>query len=407
MFVSFCTVTNNPAFIDDTYQSILKQNLSQWEWVIILDGIPEIEQLSGAENVYMLHRDDGDNDKNNIGAMKKKAFQRAQGDLLVDLDHDDILEPGAIQHMINVAGDGAAFLYGDSAGFRPNGAAVTLNSQLWKGYDRIINNYNLRFYAPPQPSPLTLSNYLTIPHQPRAWTKPAYEQIGGFDARCRVAAEHDLVCRTYAQGIPMIHVPDARSMYRVRGDSGNAATVKRIEFEAMAATNVWNNLRSMVAKWCRDNRLPTAVISCRKNDHINVASYQWHHVRNVVAPTFEEAMISLRGAKVGAIMFSDFLHVLPAGELTKHMQEMTIGMVDQGWILGDTPAASGRGIGDPLSRSVWNEYTFQMMAADINNSITSDVGLEIIYLNQYYPTVEHKTWNLPFVRSELCLRRKR
>lgn len=400
MFVSFCTVTNDPQFMDDAYQSIIKQNLKHWEWVIILDGIPEIEALRGLDNVHMLHRDDGDFEKNNIGSMKKKAFQRAQGELLVDLDHDDVLEPGSINHLVSEAEKNpSSFLYGDSAGFKPNGMSVQINSSAWKSYDRIVGGYTLRFHTPPEPSPYSLSSYLTVPHQPRAWTKEAYTSVGGFDDKCVVAAEHDLICRTYAQGIPMIHVPEARSMYRIRGDAGGAMTVRKNEFDNYSSMSLWKSLRPMVARWCRQNKLSTAVISCRKNDNIDIASYQWHDVINIIAPTWVDALTALQGVKqLGAIMFSDFLQVIPAGEGEKRIKELTVDLVDQGWVLGDTPSASGWGIGDPLGRSLWNEYTFKMLVPD--------VGLEIIYLNQYYPTTEHKTWNLSYIRSELCLRRK-
>lgn len=405
MFVSFCTVTNNPQFIDDTYQSIIKQNLKQWEWVIILDGIPEIEQLRGLDNVHQLHRDDGEFEKNNLGSMKKKAFSRAQGDLLVDLDHDDVLEPGSIHHLVAEAEKNpSAFLYGDSAGFKPNGMSVQINSPDWKSYDRMIGNYNLRFHTPPEPSPYSLCSYLTVPHQPRAWTKMAYTSVGGFDEKCIVACEHDLICRTYAHGTPMIHVPEARSMYRIRGDAGGAMNIRRAEFATYAHMNLWKHLRPMVARWCRQHKLTTAVVSCRKNDNINIASYQWHDVFNVVAPTLDVALAALLekeatlDKKFGAIMFSDFLQVIPAGEVAAKFKELTSGLIDDGWVLGDTPSSLGMGAGDPLGRSMWNEYTFKMIAPE--------VGLEIIYLNQYYPTTEHKTWNLSYIRSELCMRRK-
>ncbi len=401
MFVSFCTTTNNPAYLPDVYKSIQKQELDSnsvnWEWVIILDGISEPDELKGLPDVYLIHRDDGDAEKNNIGALKKKAFGMAQGDLLVDLDHDDILEPGGIMALVaEAANHKQAFLYGDSAGFKPTGESTILNSNIWRGYERSVSGINLRFHIPPVPDPYFLSNYLTVPHQPRAWTQEAYKSLGGFDAALPVAAEHDLICRTYAQGVKMVHVPEARSMYRLRGDAGGAMSLRRADFDNYANHNLWKNLRAMVAQWCRKNRLPTAIITSKKNSKINAASYQWHDTIQIIAANHHDAIDRLRGAQLGAIMFGDFLQVIPAGEQIKAVKDMTIGLVDGGWVLGDTPSCSGRGAGDPYGKSLWNEYSFNVLAPE--------VGLEVIYCNQYHPTPEHKTWDLSFIRSDMCKR---
>lgn len=401
MFVSFCTVTNNPAYLPDVYKSIQKQELDNnsvnWEWVIVLDGIPEPEELRGLPDVHLIHRDESDAEKNNIGALKKKAFGMAQGDLLIDLDHDDILEPGGIMALVNEAvNHKQAFLYGDSAGFKPTGESPVLSSNIWQGYHRTVNGINLRFHTPPVPDPYFLSNYLTIPHQPRAWTSEAYKNLGGFDANLPVAAEHDLICRTYSMGIRMVHVPEARSMYRIRGDAGGAMSIRRAEFNNYSTRNLWKNLRGMVAQWCRHTKLPTAIITAKKNSKIDTASYQWHGTFKIFSDNLETVMESLRGSQLGAIMFSDFLQIIPAGEQIKAVKDMTVDLVDGGWVLGDTPSSTGRGAGDPYGKSLWNEYSFNVLAPE--------VGLEVIYCNQYHPSPEHKTWDLSFVRADMCKR---
>ena len=76
----------------DLYESLLKQTHTNWEWIVFLNGNFEIEQVpkkifdDSRVKVYSSYESE-----ERIGSIKKQAFSYGSGDILVEVDHDDIL----------------------------------------------------------------------------------------------------------------------------------------------------------------------------------------------------------------------------------------------------------------------------------------------------------------------------
>ena len=121
--LSIITPTHNPKWLRETWESIKQQTHKDWEWVIVPNG--EVVNYSAKE----LIGEDNDrvrvvpyNGNRNIRAIKKFAFTQGRGELLIECDHDDLLEPTCLEELAKVDAD---FIYSDCADFSPTGAPVT------------------------------------------------------------------------------------------------------------------------------------------------------------------------------------------------------------------------------------------------------------------------------------------
>jgi len=115
MKFSIFTPTHKPDYLMETYQSLGRQTLDDWEWVIVPNGkgvvIPE--SIARDSRVRIIPAPDEMAEKG-IGALKLFACNHCMGEYLLELDHDDLLTPDALK-VINKAAleTGAGFLYSD------------------------------------------------------------------------------------------------------------------------------------------------------------------------------------------------------------------------------------------------------------------------------------------------------
>ena len=90
MKLSIYTPTHNSMFLRDVYNSIKDQPFD--EWVILYNHGAEIIDFSDIRVRSIIAEDV----PNNVGACKKLACAKCTGDILLELDHDDLLMPSAI-----------------------------------------------------------------------------------------------------------------------------------------------------------------------------------------------------------------------------------------------------------------------------------------------------------------------
>jgi len=87
-------------YIEELYASISKQTYQNWEWILYLNGKFKKNQLPNEilndERVKIYTNYDGNA---NIGYVKNKAFSLGIGDVLVEVDHDDILTPDCLEEL--------------------------------------------------------------------------------------------------------------------------------------------------------------------------------------------------------------------------------------------------------------------------------------------------------------------
>ena len=133
--VSVYTPTKNSiAFIDETYANLVAQTHTNWEWVVVddgsTDGTPARLEAFRDPRIRLFRFPE----VGRIGYLKGAACGLARGDILAELDHDDILEPDCLSQVVS------AFAANPDAGM-----VYTNCAEWYEGTDR-FNIYDAPFW---------------------------------------------------------------------------------------------------------------------------------------------------------------------------------------------------------------------------------------------------------------------
>ena len=96
--LSVFTPSHRPDFLAECYESLRDQLFEDWEWVVLLNQGARWEPPAQDPRVRVLI----DDDVKGVGAAKARACAEARGEILVELDHDDILARRALQAVYDV-----------------------------------------------------------------------------------------------------------------------------------------------------------------------------------------------------------------------------------------------------------------------------------------------------------------
>jgi SAM-dependent methyltransferase len=295
-----------------------------------------------------------------VGALKKFACTVARGDVLIELDHDDILVPGALKRIAETFASPGAwpdFVFSDFAQFHDGSwAPEPFGSRYgWEGYP-------VGWEMPGQPvreliamraPAATAQNLRRIewaPNHVRAWRADFYHRIGGHDARLAVADDHDLLIRTFLAGGRMAHVPECLYLYRVHG--AQTVSQRNADIQAGTAALYEQHVEALALKFAKDAGL-RAIDLCGGVDP-----------RAGFAPADLSTGVDLEGPWPWA---DGSVGVLRAADALEHMRSPLHVMSEAwrvlapgGFMLTATPSTEGLGaFCDPTHRSFWNELSFR------------------------------------------------
>ena len=118
MRFSIFTPSHTLKRIDRTIESVSNQTFKSFEWVFCLnnDALNQKEELKSKLQdkgiTYKILEWNGPTDK--IGALKKLCCSKSQGELLLELDHDDELSPDCLEEIDKAHSENNAdFYYSD------------------------------------------------------------------------------------------------------------------------------------------------------------------------------------------------------------------------------------------------------------------------------------------------------
>lgn len=198
-----------------TWASLRAQTHTDWEWVI-WDDSPNDEtwrQIYGfaADDRYKIRLHKSHVHSGSIGAVKRKAFMVADGNILVELDHDDELTPNALQKIQETfdANPDTGFVYSDwceilpdgQSGKYPEGWAFGYGSEYWSDV------HGVWVMSAPPINDTTIRHIVSAPNHVRAWDANLYRQIGGHSTALPVADDYELIVRTILT-TKWTHIPE-------------------------------------------------------------------------------------------------------------------------------------------------------------------------------------------------------
>lgn len=205
--ISVITPTHNTPqdILARTWASLKAQTFTDWEWVIWDDSTNDDvwRQVYGfcSDERYRIQMHRSHVHSGSIGAVKRRGFMVAEGEILVELDHDDELTPDALAVISSAFSDNSniGFVYSDwceilpdgQSGRYPDGWAFGFGADYWS------EEYGVWVMSSPPLNRTTVGHIVSAPNHVRAWRAETYRSIGGHSPDLPVADDYELFLRTF------------------------------------------------------------------------------------------------------------------------------------------------------------------------------------------------------------------
>lgn len=201
-------VRNTGEKLRDTFESVKSQTWWNWEWVLVNDGDDELtdkicKEIAAAEP-RVKYYDIQPRSSSRVGEAKYRGFSLADGDYLVELDHDDLLVKEAIE-IVALAFEkypDAGFCYSNYAevdaqfnDLSYGGTDFAYGYGLYSGFSHEGRSHTEQ--QTPHINPVSIRSNVAMPNHLRAWTREAYFRCGGHSRRLSIMDDLDLLIRTF------------------------------------------------------------------------------------------------------------------------------------------------------------------------------------------------------------------
>ena len=386
-------------FIKDAYESLIAQSYDDWEFVVILNNGGELTATMMADSrvsAIVAKKDDS-----SIGRLKGAGCKCGSSDILVELDADDILTPGALESIAETFSDpSVAMAYSNSAHFDKDWKSSSYSEYygwkqrpfFWKGHELI------EMIAFPCNAEM-MRRIEWAPNHVRAWRRSAYEKLGGHNPDLKVGDDHDLCCRFFIEyGSKAIrHIDKCLYLYRTHDD--NTCVVDNAAVQVQTDKNYLEYSRRIAIRQAKDDGLDMIDLGGRLNAWEGFKTVDLMDA-DVIADLNKDWPFA--DSSVGVIRAS---HVLEHLASPIHaMNEAYRVLAPGGWLLVDVPSTDGRGaFQDPKHVSFWNSNSFWYYTdRDYSRFIPSYKGrFQTSRIVTWFPTQFEKQHNIPVVQADL------
>lgn len=347
----------NIPFLVELYESIIAQTYDNWEWVLYLNGNVNIkdipDQICSNDRVKIYKGESHPN----VGFIKNKAFNLGKGDILVEVDHDDLLSEDCLYELNEAYQDSeVGFVYSEDLLYDMRGDEYKVpwnsdNGWTYKWMEFRGENFIKIDMFPPTSHSIGIIWY--APDHVRSWRREIYHKVGGHDPELNICDDHDLVIRTYLE-TKFKFIPKVLYYYRWLPDGDNTQ-LQRIDSIQVKTFELFHKYGQALAERDADlNGLLKVDIGgglFPKPGYLTVDKYDADIICDL------DDGIPLPDNSVGVINASHVLEHLK--DPVKSMSEIYRVLVDGGWAFIEVPSTDGRGAWqDPTHVSFWNENSF-------------------------------------------------
>jgi SAM-dependent methyltransferase len=341
-------------YLLELYQSIREQTYKRWDWVLFLNGDMTEDQVPQAIREDRRVRIASDYTLGpSIGAIKKAAFSLGTGDVLVEVDHDDLITENCLLELNGAFQDKeVGFAYSDSATLHMTDTFVPFNSVFgWKHREFEWRGQTLTAMRSFEPTSHSLAFIWYAPDHVRAWRREVYHQIGGHNPEWYVCDDHDLLIRTYLH-TKMHHVDEVLYLYRITGDN---TWLERNPIIQEFTVKLCHQYAVQLAEKDADHRglmkIDLGGGINPKPGYLVIDKVNAHYIHDL------NEGIPLPDGSVGVINASHVIEHLR--DPIKTMREIHRVLAHGGWAFIEVPSTDGRGaFQDPTHVSYWNENSF-------------------------------------------------
>lgn len=385
--------SGNP-YIEAVYESLCKQTETEWEWIVLENHGGVFTDGDEDKRVHVFQ-----SDKEGIGALKKEACSYAKGDIIVELDHDDLLTPDALELIKRAFEDGADFVYSNFAEFHSDTWAPNVYSKDfgWQSRPFEYEGHELVEMLAPPPTPQNMRLVDWAPNHVRAWTKKAYDEVGGHDETFQVIDDHDLVTRFYLAGKRFMRINKCLYLYRVHEQNNVKTQNERIRDLTWGVYNktIW----AMAEKWSRDNRL-SLIDLCGGVDCPAGYTPVDLHGPGIICDLNKTWKIP--ESSVGLLRAFDAIEHLKDPIHT--MNEAYRVLAPGGFLMIHVPSTNGLGaFCDPTHVSFWNKLSFRYYTDKRFSRYLHDYRgrFQVVRVIEWFPSEWHRENNVPYIEANL------
>ena len=397
--ISIFTPSHDPKYLDEAYKSLKAQTNEVWEWVVLLNGKAEWARPEYDDRVIVAYAKPQLGDK--VGALKRRAVELCSGDILVELDHDDILMPTCLEELQKAFDENpdVSLVYSDfsyiNADGTPNFSKYSPDYG-WSYHEE--DGYNVCRGMKPSPHNVSLIWY--APNHVRAFRTTAYKATTGYDETMKVLDDQDIMYKMFLQG-DFFHIEKNLYLQRVHPENTQAKSDINPFIQTETVRMNHRNIQPLLLAWCKRNNLMAIDMGGAHNPTPGYATLDMHEPADLVGDVFE-ILESLDDNTVGVIRAVDFLEHIP--DKVRLWNEMYRVLAHGGMILSLTPSTDGRGAyQDPTHNAFYNENSFWYFADENYRKYVPELKMDfqVAHLSTHFPNDWHKEHNIPYVNANL------
>lgn len=328
--VSIFTPAHNNSYLAEAYESLKAQTDPDWQWTIVFNngGVPTDFGDSRVKS-QVLYQAPG-----KVGTLKAYACSLCTGDILLELDCDDMLAPTAIAEVKKAFADpDVSFAYSNAMHAMADLSKFPRFDEAfgWKYREVEFQGKKLDEFISFPPTPESVSRIWYAPDHFRAFRRSVYQEVGGHDKSRKILDDGELMCRMYLE-TKFKHIDRPLYVYRVHGENSWLKHNDEIQ------QGVWplydQYIERLVRKWAEREKLP------------------------VVEVTTMQDLYSQKTSSVGMLRATDSFASFR--DPLETMREVYRVLVPGGWLFCQVPSTDGRGAyQDPRHQSFWNENSFK------------------------------------------------
>ena len=407
MKFSVFTPSHDLKHIEKPLSSLAKQSFKDFEWVLLLNGEAEGEKEALSKRIEALGInykivDSFQKDNKNIGYLKFECCKNSMGEILVELDHDDELEPDCLEKLASKFEDtDADFVYSSDYSVRVVDGKETYQTPFNQTYGWLKAEKDGKQYHPAfPPSALTFSFIYYSPDHVRAWKSSFYHSIGGHDPEMDVCDDYDLLCKTYING-KCEFIPEPLYKYYFHEDN-TAYGEKNKKITDLTHELHDKYMLDIASKWSSESGLKKVdLCSCdnRPAGFIGIDKRKLND--DDVVFDLDKPDWPFEDGSVGVFRAQDAIEHMK--DPINTMKEIHRCLADYGWAIIDVPSTDGRGaFQDPTHVSFWNSNSFWYYTkAAQAHFIGTPVKFQLNRISNYYPSDFHKFHNILYTKAHL------
>ncbi len=396
MRFSIFTPTHNPEHFGRLAESIRRQTFDRadFEWIIVPNGQATVEPPEGLRvKIVPAHDLTG-----NVGALKRFACARAEGEILVETDHDDELTPDCLEKLDRAFEPHIDFCYSNCCELRQDQPHVYSPAWGWRWRPFCYLGRELKELVAFDPTPAAFSRIWYAPNHVRAWRRSFYDRIGGHDATRKLLDDQDMCARSYPSG-EVRHVDECLYIYHYH--AANTSQEKKANAEIQRET--WRlhdrYLEPLVGRWCDLQGLRKIDLCGGKG---GAPGYETVDKRNAAIAADLDRRWPFEDGSVGVFRASDCAGAPPRSDPHDQRGLSLPGpqrLAAEQYAFDRRP----RRVSGPNSRFLLERQLVLVLdeeeqAAYIGNETARFQAVRIL---DYYPSDWHRLHRIPYVRADL------